>query len=260
MGLFDKIKGTKPCLVCGENTDRLHIRMEIEGGWMCRHCIGKMSPYIEQSPENRRMERNPEPLITVDEYRAHLAWREQCRELDAVFVPEERHDDPTNGQPLFEVDRTHGLFRVLRSCGGHPDVMRLADLRDVHPVVVEYVCKEGPQGETSTFRYYYFNMRIGMALPLMQRAEFPACAWYVDGGMNVGRREGGYRPGEKTTMKDEDMREYERYLAECQKLAPALTGQAGPPELRVVESQPSQNRDYPAGSMPKIGMFSPQIR
>ena len=99
-----------------------------------------------------------------------------------------------------------------------------------------------------------------MALPLMQRAELPACAWHVFGGMNVGRREGGYRPGEKTTMKDEDMRGYERYLAECQKLAPALIGQAGPLELRVVESQPIQNRDYPAGSMPKIGMFSPQIR
>ena len=79
MGLFDKIKGTQPCLVCGENTDRLHIRLEIEGGWMCRHCIGKMSPYVEQSPENRRMERNPEPLITVELFLGHAGIREVFR-------------------------------------------------------------------------------------------------------------------------------------------------------------------------------------
>ena len=148
MGLFGKgkDKSKKLCLACGKKTDFLHVRMEIEGGWLCRDCLGKLSPYVEQSPENRRKERDFVPLITMDEYRAHLAWREQCKQLDAVFVPEERYDDPANGEPLFEIDRTHGLFRVLRSCGGHPDVMRLADLRDVHPVVVEYIHRDGPQG------------------------------------------------------------------------------------------------------------------
>ena len=61
-------------------------------------------------------------------------------------------------------------------------------------------------------------------------------------------------------MEESDMREYERFLAECQKLAPALTGQAGPPELRVLESLPTQDRDYPAGKKPSIGMFDTRIR
>ena len=258
MGLFGK--GKKLCAACGEKIGLLSAKLEIEGGLMCRDCVEKLSPYCERNVENLRAERERTGLITLDEYRAHLAWREECKGLDAVFVPEERHNDPTNGEPVIEIDRTHGLFRVLRSSGEHADVMRLADLRDVHPVVVEYVYQDGPDGEASIFHYYYFNMGIGMDVPLMQRAEFAACAWYVNGGMNVGRREGGYRLEGNTTMEDVDMREYEKRLAMCQELAPAITGQAGPPELRVVKSQPSQNRSYPGGRLPRINKFDPEIR
>ena len=262
MGLFGKgkDKSKKLCIDCGKKTDFLHVRLEVEGGCLCRECMEKLSPYIEQNMTNRRAERDLAGPITADEYRAHLAWREECKALDAVFVPEEHYNDPVNGDPIFEIDRTHGLFRVLRSCGQHADVMRLADLRDVHPVIVEYLYDEGTSGERTRYHYYYFNMRIGMDLPLMQRAEFAACAWYVYGGMDTWKKHGGYGPEGQTTMKDPDRWEYERRLAECQKMAPAFTGQAGPPELRVMEGMPTQDRDFPVGSMPTVSKFGPEIR
>lgn len=256
MGLFGK---KKLCLACGEKTGAMRAGLEIQGGWLCRNCKEKMSPYVEQLPINPFKQGDIVTPITIEEYRTHLAWREECKALDAVFVPEELYRDPANDDPLFEIDRTHGLFRVLRSCGAHADVMRLADLRDVHPVVIEYLYDEGEQGSTTRNHYYYFNMRIGMDLPLMQRAEFIACAWYVFGGMDVGKRHGGYGPEGQTTMKTVDKWEYERRLAECQKLAPVFTGQAGPPELRVVNNLPSQDRGYPVGSMPKVNKFGPAI-
>lgn len=258
MGLFGKSK--KLCLECGEKTGAMRAGLEIEGGWLCRDCKEQLSPFVEKLPINVLIKHEPVTPITIDEYRAHLAWREECKELDVVFVPEERYDDPVDGGPLFEIDRTHGLFRVVRSNGAHPDVMRLADLRDVHAVVIQYLHDEGPTGETTREHYYYFNIRIGMDRPLMQRAEFVACAWYVYGGMNVGKRHGGYGPEGQTTMKERDKWEYERRLAECQKLALAFTGQAGPPELRVLEYLPSQDRVYPVGSMPKVNPFGPEIR
>ena len=260
MGLFGKNKDKKLCLACGKKTDFIHIRLAIEGGWLCHNCLKKLSPFVEANPENLRTERDLASPVTIGEYQAHLAWLEECKALDAVFVPEERYDDPVYNEPLLEIDRTNGLFRVLRSGGAHADVMRLADLRDVHPVVVEYLHSEGTQGERSRQHYYYFNMRIGMDLPLMQRAEFVACAWYVYGGTDVMKRKGGYRLDGQTTMKEADMREYERRLAECQKLALVFTGQAGSPELRVVEGMPSQDRNYPVGSLPKVNMFGPEIR
>ena len=262
MGLFgkNKDKKSKLCLACGEKTDFIHIRLAIEGGWLCRHCMAKMSPFVEHNPENRKKEQDLAKPITIEEYQAHLAWREECKQLDAVFVPEERYDDPANGDPLFEIDRTHGLFRVLRSNGQHADVMRLADLRDVRPVVVHYLYSEGGTGEKSFYHYYYFNMRIGMDPPLMERAEFVACAWYVYGGPEMWRSPGGYRPGEKTSMKDVDMREYERRLAACEQLALAFNGQAGSPEVREVESLPTQDDAFPVGSLPKVNPFGPAIK
>jgi len=103
-------------------------------------------------------------------------------------------------------------------------------------------------------------MRIGMDLPLMQSAEFAACAWYVYGGQDTRKVPGGYGPDGQTTMKDSDKREYEWRLDKCQKLALAFTGQAGPPEFRVTEELPSQNRDYRAGAMPRVSKFGPEIR
>ena len=258
MGLFSKSR--KLCLVCNEKTGAMRAGLEIEGGWLCKSCKEQISPYVEQLPINVLIKHEAVTPITIDEYWAHLAWRKECRELDAIFTPTERYFDPANGQPLFEIDRDHGLFRVLRSSGGHADVMRLADLRDVHAVIVEYLYDEGTTGEASRHHYYYFNLRIGMDLPLMQRAEFIACAWYVYGGMDVWKRHGGYGPEGQTTMKERDKREYERRLDECQKLALAFTGQAGPPELRVLKYLPSQDREYPVGSLPKANKIGPEIR
>ncbi|MBQ9003787.1 MAG: DUF4428 domain-containing protein [Eggerthellaceae bacterium] len=260
MGLFGKDK--KLCLACGQKTGFMRAGLEIEGGWLCSDCKEKLSPYVEQVPIHPFGTNHPVTPFTIEGYRAHLAWREECKALDAVFVPEERYDDPTNGEPLFEVDRTHGLFRVLRASGAHADVMRLTDLRDTHAVVVQYLDDERDGDGTAVTRrhYYYFNMRIGADLPLMQRAEFVACAWYVYGGQDTRKLPGGYGPEGQTTMKEHDKREYEWRLAECQKLALAFTGQAGPPELRVTEELPSQCRPYRAGAMPRVNKFGPEIR
>lgn len=255
MGLFGKDK--RLCLACGEKTGFMRAGLEIEDGWLCRSCKEKLSPYVEQVPIYPFGKAHPVTPFTLDGYRAHLAWREECKALDAVFVPTEVYDDPTNGQPIFEIDRPHGLFRVLRSSDAHADVMRLADLRDVHAVVVQYVDEMYEEGRK---HYYYFNMRIGMDLPLMERAEFIACAWYVYGGADTMRRPGGYGPEGQTTMEEHDKREYERRLAECQKLALAFTGKAGPPELRVTEELPSQDREYRASTISKAGRFDPEKR
>lgn len=260
MALFGK--GKKLCLACGEKAGFMRGGLEIEGGWLCRGCKEKLSPYVEQVPIHPFGANHPVTPFTIDGYQAHLAWREECRALDEQFVPTERYDDPVNGEPLFEIDRSRALFRVLRSSDVHADVMRLADLRDVHVVVVQYVDEEHDGDGTTVTRkhYYYFNMRIGMDLPLMERAEFVACAWYVYGGQDTRKLPGGYGPEGQTTMKEHDKREYERRLVECQKLALVFTGQAGPPEQRVTKELPSQNREYRAGSMPRVSNLGPQIR
>ena len=99
-----------------------------------------------------------------------------------------------------------------------------------------------------------------MDLPLMQSAEFAACAWYVFGGQDTRKVPGGYGPDGPTTMKEADKRGYEWRLDKCQGLAPAFTGQAWPPEFRVAQELPSQDRDYRAGTMPRVGKLGPQIR
>ena len=151
---------------------------------------------------------------------------------------------------------------MLRNSGEHADVMRLADLRDVHPVIIDYLFDErDPDGTAETRTHtYYFNIRIGMDLPLMQRAEFIAIGRSVRGGNDTRKRPGGYGPEGQTTMSEPDKREYEWFLDECQRLAQAFTGQAGPPELRVLEYLPSQDRGYSDSPIAQVGRLFPKDR
>lgn len=243
MGLFGK---DKLCLACGAKTGGLRGGSLIDGGWLCKDCQERISPYVEMVPLDSPSGGKSFTPFTVDEYRAHLAWREDCKQLDAVFNPVEVYTDITNGETIFEVDRARGLFRVVCGNDGHADVMRLADVQDVHAVVVEYIEEEcGDAGAVdSRTHFYFFHIGIAVNLPLMRHAEFPAVAGYVHGGMDRCALPGGYGPVGKTTMSEQSHQQYDNWYAECYRLSQMITGTASQPILRVTGNCPRIDWGY----------------
>ena len=164
MGLFD----TKYCDVCGGKIGMLGNR-KLSDGNLCRACASKLSPWFTGRKAS-----------TVEDIRAHLAYREANREAAAYFRASRTFG---TGEKLY-IDEGAGSFAVTRAkdlVEDNADIVGLASLTDcavdIHETRTELHHK-GPDGKTVSYeprRYEYsydFDIILSVDHPWFSQMRF----------------------------------------------------------------------------------------
>ncbi|MBQ6374378.1 MAG: DUF4428 domain-containing protein [Clostridia bacterium] len=169
MGLFDKIFDKKICAICGGEIGLLGNRKLADGN-LCKDCASKLSPFMTDRKQS-----------TVEEIRAHLAYREQnARELLSV--------SPTNvfghGSTKVYVDGKQGLFFVTsynNYIPHNPDVISVSQVMNFRPSVREikeelyHHDRDGKRVPYNPRRYrveYRFDVQMNINSPYFNEIEF----------------------------------------------------------------------------------------
>jgi hypothetical protein len=164
MALFEK----KECDICGAKIGMLGNR-KLEDGNCCKDCAGKLSPWMT---DRRRS--------TVEDIKAHLAYREENRGKLAQFNPMSILGE--NWKVM--VDPNMGVFAVTRSNNwraDNPDLIQLSQLisceveRKEHRQEVYQQAQDGSRRSYSPPRYDYsydFEVNIHVNSPWFNEIEF----------------------------------------------------------------------------------------
>ena len=169
MGLFDKIFDKKLCAICGNEIGLMGNRKLADGN-LCKECAKKLSPFMTDRRES-----------TVEEIRAHLAYREQnARVLLGV--------NPTrvfgNGRMKVYVDESQGVFFVTDERNYipyNPDVIRVDQVIAFKPSVHEsrtelyHHDREGKQVPYNPPRYrveYRVDLELSIRSPFFNYIKF----------------------------------------------------------------------------------------
>lgn len=164
MGLFDK----KFCDICGEKIGFLGNR-KLEDGNLCKNCAAKLSPWFSERRKS-----------TVEDIRAHLAYREENRQKVAEFNATRTIGD----EYMVMLDEDHGRFCVARDRdirSGNPDILDITQVTgcdlDVNETKHE-VRRKNAEGKEVSYdppRYDYsydFNVILRVNHPWFSEMNF----------------------------------------------------------------------------------------
>jgi len=172
MALFDK----KNCDICGGKIGMLGNR-KLEDGNCCKDCAGKLSPWMT---DRRR--------TTVEDIKAHLAYREENKRKLAQFNPGSTAGD--NWKVI--LDPNMGAFIVSRSNNwrsDNPDVISLSQVvsceidRKEHQKEIYQQTQDGSKKSYIPRRYEYtydFSVSIQVNTPWFSEIEFKLNTFPID--------------------------------------------------------------------------------